>query len=307
MLITTIRLTLLLLLTLCTAFPVLAWNRTGHLITAAVAYDVLEREHPAVLSQLEKILAAHPAASDWSTWQAEFPDVAPIKLRFMLASVFPDEVRRGPFKAYDRPDWHYINYPISIAKPRVDIRISAPMTGRALDALPAQLAALRDSKLTPSERAVALSWVLHLIGDLAQPLHVGTLVNADFPDGDRGGNDVWVRGSERAQNPVRLHQIWDDAAGGNSLDVQDAISRATLWARTSPMAVRDVPELVQLSYRLADEQAYLSGALPYARAGEANAPVLPEGYTKQLQEVARQQVVIAGRLIADLLGHGRTE
>jgi hypothetical protein len=296
-----IVLSLLVTMVLALGSPAYAWNRTGHLISAAVAYDAIERERPDVLLEIDTILQQHPAAVDWTSWQTEFPDIAAAKVRFMLAAVFPDEVRRGSFKAYDRPDWHYINHPVRAGQSRVDVRTTAPVTGRALDALSAQLTLFRDASRPAGERAVALSWVLHLVGDLAQPLHVGTLVNADFPNGDRGGNDVYVRGSERAQNPVRLHQIWDDGAGGNSLDLRDTAARASQWATAVLPAVRDVDGLVELSYRLADEVVYQSGRLRYARVDQAEAPVLPEGYTKGLQAVAREQIVIAGRLIAVLL------
>jgi hypothetical protein len=281
--------------------PAHAWNRTGHFIAAAVAYDTLARDRPTRLAQLDALLQAHPAAADWREWELVFPATSPAKLRFTLASVWPDEVRRGAFKAYDRPDWHYVNYPVRAGQPRVDINATSPMTGKAIETLTAQLELLGSADRTAHERAIALSWVLHLVGDLAQPLHVGTLVNADFPSGDRGGNDVFVRGSERVQNPVRLHQIWDDGAGGGSVDLAEAAGRAAQWSEVRVPDVTSIAGLVRLSYQLADEVAYQGGRLKYGRADEALVPVLPEGYTKTVQAVARQQVVVGGRLAARLL------
>src|SRR6185312_9621174 len=56
------------------------------------------------------------------------------------------------------------------------------------------------SPSTPrSERAEALRFLLHLIGDLHQPLHV-----AD--NQDKGGNDTQVRLADRGTN---LHKAWD--------------------------------------------------------------------------------------------------
>jgi hypothetical protein len=48
-------------------------------------------------------------------------------------------------------------------------------------------------------RRVALRFVIHLVGDLHQPLHVGD-------NGDRGGNDTRVRFFTRGSN---MHRVWD--------------------------------------------------------------------------------------------------
>jgi hypothetical protein len=44
-----------------------------------------------------------------------------------------------------------------------------------------------------AERAIAVCWVFHLGGDVHQPLHTVALFSADYSQGDRGGNLVWVR------------------------------------------------------------------------------------------------------------------
>lgn len=60
-------------------------------------------------------------------------------------------------------------------------------------------AQLRD-KETPHElRVLALKWMVHLVGDLHQPLHVGRSC-------DRGGNSVEVLWFDKKTN---LHKVWD--------------------------------------------------------------------------------------------------
>lgn len=81
-------------------------------------------------------------------------------------------------------------------------------------ALRSNLTLYRDAKASKADRAVALSWVLHLTGDITQPLHVTALMNKDFSWGDRGGNEIRVAGSERARKDVKLHKMWDDGASG---------------------------------------------------------------------------------------------
>ena len=58
---------------------------------------------------------------------------------------------------------------------------------------------LKDKKSTKEDKVIALKFLVHLIGDLHQPLHVGNGT-------DRGGNDVKVKWFGEATN---LHNIWD--------------------------------------------------------------------------------------------------
>jgi hypothetical protein len=58
-----------------------------------------------------------------------------------------------------------------------------------------------------SERkAVALAWLFHLVGDIHQPLHTAQLFTVDFPQGDRGGNEICVRVTQVGQ-PMDLHRF----------------------------------------------------------------------------------------------------
>jgi hypothetical protein len=66
-------------------------------------------------------------------------------------------------------------------------------------AIEAQRAILADRARPRQERAQALRFLAHLVGDVHQPLHVGAAA-------DRGGNDVLLRYRGRDSN---LHAIWD--------------------------------------------------------------------------------------------------
>ena len=75
---------------------------------------------------------------------------------------------------------------------------------------------------TPA-RAITLCWVLHLIGDIHQPLHTGSLYTASlFETGDRGGNAIRIDDSN-------LHSRWDRALteSGVSQELPILISRVT--------------------------------------------------------------------------------
>ena len=59
---------------------------------------------------------------------------------------------------------------------------------------------MKDKKSTKEDKIIALKFLVHLIGDLHQPLHVGNGT-------DRGGNDIKVKWFGEATN---LHNVWDD-------------------------------------------------------------------------------------------------
>ena len=46
---------------------------------------------------------------------------------------------------------------------------------------------------TDEEKAIYLTWLMHLVGDIHQPLHCTAVFREQFPNGDKGGNDAFVR------------------------------------------------------------------------------------------------------------------
>ena len=65
-------------------------------------------------------------------------------------------------------------------------------------------AALKDATIPAGERAIALAWVLHLVGDVHQPLHASSRVTAKEPKGDGGGNAFKLDKADQD-----LHHYWD--------------------------------------------------------------------------------------------------
>ena len=58
----------------------------------------------------------------------------------------------------------------------------------------------------PQRKAIALAWIFHLVGGIHQPLHAAQLFTVDYPEGDRGGNEICVRVTQTAQ-PMDLHRF----------------------------------------------------------------------------------------------------
>ncbi len=91
--------------------------------------------------------------------------------------------------------WHYVNlkdgesYATSEKNPAGDIVVK----------LTEVVATLRDTSAPKAARAVALKWLVHLTGDIHQPLHAGR-------SSDRGGNSIRVDWFGDNRN---LHSVWD--------------------------------------------------------------------------------------------------
>lgn len=153
--------------------PVLAWGKIGHRVTCAIADHYLSR---AARHQVRRILGVETLA-EASNW----PD-------FMRAST-------DPFWQKTASPWHYVTVPDG--KSYADV--GAPPEGDALTALKRFAAALRDPATPRAEKQLALRFMVHIIGDVHQPLHVGNGT-------DHGGNDVKLTFFNA---PTNLHAVWD--------------------------------------------------------------------------------------------------
>jgi hypothetical protein len=102
------------------------------------------------------------------------------------------------------------------------------------------------------DRAVALCWLLHLTGDVHQPLHCTSLfTEKQFPDGDLGGNAIGFRfGPDKL--PRRLHTFWDRLLG------------VTTGGEIAE--IKDTPENAEEAYKLASLKAR-AVMKEYARSG----------------------------------------
>jgi hypothetical protein len=293
-------LALSLLLALGWARPSAAWTKAGHMEIAAFAYDALPAPTRA---ELVALLRKHPR------FQQDFVAQLPAQLSpeeearwiFLWAAVWPDLARAQP--EFDRSNWHYVNLPLTVQDgvltscraaraqfPESHRKLQAELARRhperaAKAAEPGWLTpigpdeirpalawanrALRDRSLPDAQRALALSWLLHLVGDAHQPLHAVALFNAGrFELGDRGGNEILVQG----QGP--LHRVWDALLGDDS---PSAMSYAAVSASVERW--RQVPELAALAAKARlelDVEGWLDEDCALARSSVYSPPVLSE-------------------------------
>jgi hypothetical protein len=174
---------------ICFSTAAVAWGPAGHQLVADIAAERLTRHARKEVARLLK--------SDLNA--AGQPSGA----RSLAAvSVWADEYRRTPAGTSTAP-WHYDNRPICDSQPSTP---SCPSDGAcASHQLERQIAILADHSAAPRARNEALKFVVHLMGDVHQPLH-------EADNHDRGGNLVKVRFFDISQDewgPLNLHGVWD--------------------------------------------------------------------------------------------------
>jgi hypothetical protein len=170
-----------------------AWGREGHRLTALVAEHYLTRETRAQIAELLSIDAGgadKETLADVAAWadqyRTEHPETAP---------------------------WHYVDIPKAEAKfdrdrdcPVSSTDPTSPWRDCVTDRIMYFEGRLGDTSLSPQERAIALKFLVHLIGDVHQPLHA--------MGDDRGGNGITVHflGSDQCGTyKCNLHGVWDES------------------------------------------------------------------------------------------------
>lgn len=146
------------------------WGQKGHDTVAAVANRHLT---DSVRARAERLLD-NRSIIYWSNWM--------------------DNASNTPEYAYTKT-WHYKNIDAGVAYADAEPNPKGDIV-RALDT---QIAVLADTTASDTERSTALKMVVHFMGDIHQPMHIGHA-------SDRGGNSVKVK---FFNSPTNLHSLWD--------------------------------------------------------------------------------------------------
>jgi hypothetical protein len=292
--------TILLLLLLGLTPAATAWNAAGHRISAMIAWENLDR---ACQTAVTAILREHP---DFDRWLARGKGGDPGPRAFLEASTWPDDIRRdrrfytaghedptptlpGFPDMERRLDWHYVDRPLDRVAVR---RIPAGDIERQIDRL---ARVVGNPQASPAERAYALPWLIHLVGDAHQPLHAASRHSADGSS-DQGGNTVRIVNPFNTRYPATtLHRYWDDLPGPPWLrDGRLAAAVSGLSARHAPPGERTTAaQWIDESWRLARDHAYPPGS--------DEMPVISADFHQQALAIANRRVSEAGYRLAELL------
>lgn len=152
----------------------ISWGVTGHRTIGKIAENHLSPEAKAAVREL----LGDTTLAEVSTWA--------------------DEVRSEPAYRHTGP-WHYINLPLGLSYAEFQAKVEGLTQENVYSALLRQERVLGSPASTRQEKAEALKYVVHFVGDLHQPMHVSR-------EEDKGGNTIQLNYDGAGTN---LHALWD--------------------------------------------------------------------------------------------------
>lgn len=319
-----------LLAALLAASTASAWNGPGHQTVDLIAWGQLSEDDQ---GRAVSLLKDHPrfdqhflgrvpdrvwkgSAAEQDAWVFAHAGTWPDLVRSRSDVVTSDDARR-----FNRSRWHYVNLPIFLSPADRDALAGTLTNNREVEppadpdddqqnvaqAVASSLKILRDDAAPRADRAVALCWVLHLVGDSHQPCHASALFTKErFPKGDRGGNSVPVRGGLD-----NLHALWDASILPRRSDFSRVRREAVVLANQHAAAGHAAAEITTPkdwlleSWRLAKSTAYTPEILDAVAAAEGEPAFdkieVSADYRRAAGLASRRRAVEAGFRIAALL------
>jgi hypothetical protein len=329
------------LLALLLPTVVLAWGNTGHEAVAFVAWQQMDPNARAEAMALIKLVPqltspTNKTAAGFAQWQKDLPSGLSTDdqnlFLFMRAATWADSIKHIGFQDSDTPPngvtvdhpigfgdsashgyWHFVDAGLTSDGSTVP---STPVPNAAV-----QIVELRKdltSDTDPTLRAYELVWLLHLVGDVHQPLHGARRFVAG--KSDLGGNSVKISLPEEVKGkllanqpqgahespPTELHAFWDDlpgVIGDPALALQPAadFGKALGPANSTDLSDTDPGNWTQKSFDLAVQDGYTSPIGPGNTDDQGHAFVITSGYYDQALSDAKAQIALAGARLAALL------
>lgn len=257
------------LLVLLTVTPASwAWGREGHRLTALVAEHYLTPQTQAAVSEL----LGHETLADVASWADDY--------------------------RIDHPEtgaWHYVDIPRSAKGFDRQRDCPAPAgdpLARWRDCVTDRILyfeqRLADTSLTRRDRAMALKFLVHLIGDIHQPFHA---------IGDaRGGNDipvVFLGSTQCGEYRCNLHGVWDDSL------IED---RGLSQKKYLDLLLEEIQQNHWEHFAGGDPIMWANVSHHYTvNAWAPNGALLTRAYVTQAQRIVDGQLALGGLRLAHVL------
>lgn len=250
------------------ALPGWSWGREGHRLTALVAEQYLT---PEAKQQIVHLLGKDSLV-DIAPWADEYRQ---------------DHPETGP--------WHYVDVPKSQAQfdrkrdcPVSKTNPDSPWRDCVTDRILYFEGRLGDTSLGTADRAMALRFLVHLVGDIHQPFHA-------LGD-DRGGNGInvtFLASTTCGSYRCNLHGVWDDAI----IDTQGLSEKKYTERLLQEIAANHWERLAG-----GEPTAWANLSHQYAvQAWVPNGAVLTQAYENEEVKVVDSQLALAGLRLARLL------
>jgi hypothetical protein len=285
---------------------------------AAVAYDMLS---PTAKARCAALLRLNPS---YANWIAGAHESAQDRTAFLRAATWADAIKSDKTFTDKKDDqaastasqnigyadklrhryWHFIDVPFSPD--------ATPLTVTPAPNAQTQIVAFRAVLSTPGAnedvKSYDLSWLLHLVGDVHQPLHCSTRFDVADPHGDRGGNNVLITGNVSPTicddprfcpygPPHELHAFIDDITGSSYCLAEVDASIAGLPKPTQAQ----LANLDEASW-VAEGAALAQSAVYIAPIGVGDGPfTIDDSYQSSVLALGKRRIALAGARLAALL------
>ena len=170
------RIVTILLLAVTFSGNLFAWGTTGHRVIAQIAEQNLTKK---AKKQVNKALEGYPMAY-WADW---------------ADNIKSDETD----KWVHTHKWHFVNFSANLSKQQLIEEAENVKQDNVYSEIPKLSETIKNKTSTVEEKRFALYFLIHLVGDLHQPMHIGR-------EEDLGGNKINVSWFNA---PTNIHSVWD--------------------------------------------------------------------------------------------------
>jgi len=233
------------------------WGKTGHRVVGEIAEKYLNKKTE---KEISKLLNGHSLA---------------------FVANYADDIKSD--RQYDgyKP-WHYVNFPFG-EKYEAHHRNE---NGDIIQGIEKCISVLKNNNSPTEEKIFYLKMLVHFMGDLHQPLHIGL-------EDDKGGNDFQVRWFSDGTN---LHTVWDS----KMLDFYD-MSYTELAVNTDVLTKPQVEAIKKGSVLdwMYESRALCENIYGNTEIGEK----LGYGYMYEYMDVLRFQLQKGGIRLAEVLNN----
>ncbi|CAI2373928.1 unnamed protein product [Moneuplotes crassus] len=277
--------------------PTNAFWSTGHMIVARIAYEQIKSTSPALLELIETEI------KQLSQFAKED------KYPFVEAANWPDDIKEVGVLQFNQ--WHEVRTPIIRDGYEGDTFEEPQNVTWAINQMVQTLNFTEKKGMDPGF-GVSFAWrfLIHLVGDIHQPLHSGTLYSEKFPNSDDVGNKFICSTTINPNYPeseiTNLHKLWDscvdqygsiwnpltlsewDQIGTFAHELMTKHPRESVWKR---LEITDPFDWADESHEFAKEYVY-DGVTPGGKVSEA--------YIERGRRLINEQLAVAGYRLADL-------
>lgn len=293
-----------------------AWNNSGHMMVALLAYKKLT---PKARDRVDGLLAMNPKIKEWRSVIPASPSSETGRMMlFMIAATWADQIREDSKyhpdgsgggnippaddsatrnTGYDdtamHKYWHFIDVPFTTDGTSVRAQYQ-PNVETQIFAMRKVLA----SRVAPDPiKSYDLVWLIHLVGDIHQPLHTVSRFSKYHKEGDQGGDEVEVC----APKCGSLHDFWDDLLGETPKLRTDLDLVLSTEGEIPVTSLAQAEDLTVRVWRDESVEAAKTDVYGSEVRGEEKTYKLDAKYRTRALKTAKMRVALAGARLAKIL------